>query len=737
MAPSRKKSYTLTNEGYGGNATSTCYKCKQPIEEGQMANWEGGMEAHAGGCPQPSTKPPLTPAQRIQNMPQRGKPKTPAQLGLSPKAPDNGVGYVASRKKKAVGLQNQGQPDAVCPKCQQPIAEGQMVNYPQGRETHVQCPPATGTQPGQGAPGSGYESRLNLPPGFKRPQPKTPGMIPPSVGRPTASLLKKGNRFPDDEWRDILNMNGYHPTPTSGREEEEEIWRNPYCETRVLIGIDEEQDEPFWAEMTEDGHIGEISSDAAELKQLIEPKKDSVKAPEWKNGEPQIGEEDRKFLKDFRIKLESKRIASRRKSAGKPALKSFAFVVPLKAGGTVAFHLAKAGLEDFEVINYDEDDAAMFVFRNEPELHVGEEIVKQEFAKQIEHRKGQWTLWAPQQEDLSALPEPKQEQQRLMSSEEKTADDPNSYMRGKQFNGPQAVPSKYEEALMQALEALETLAEVGPSEDIKGCASMSAGDLRGFAEDAKAGRARHFGSEDESQCCCTLGHLAFSKAAAAERKEEIGELMRGGKTVYYAYVNGVREESEDREAVQKKLNSRHPKQGSFDKQAFDPNLATLVGSWVSLMLVKWLGNEYSKRWGTLAEIATQKASAALQSRGVSDLSTLDKYAQEQGTDRVRAFLSLAGRQLALAAVVTTGIASTKLFNGEAKAQAAQTQSAPQKAPEKAESAKKHHKKTPTEHVTMDVEFPKDETPQSPTAMGVRNVDTKLQSPEDEIGMRDF
>jgi hypothetical protein len=150
-----KKSYTMTNEGYGGKATSTCYKCQQPIEEGQMANWEGGMEAHAGGCPRPSQKPQLTPSQRIQNMPQRGKPKTPAQLGLTPKQQPE-VGYVASLlKKKAVGLQNQGQPDAVCPKCQQPIAEGQMVNYPQGRETHVQCPPATGNQPGQGAPGSG------------------------------------------------------------------------------------------------------------------------------------------------------------------------------------------------------------------------------------------------------------------------------------------------------------------------------------------------------------------------------------------------------------------------------------------------------------------------------------------------------------------------------------------------------------------------------------------------------
>jgi hypothetical protein len=390
-----KKGYTMTNEGYGGNATSTCYKCKQPIEEGQMANWEGGMEAHAGGCPRPAQKPQLTPSQRIQNMPQRGKPKTPAQLGLTPKEP--AVGYVASLlKKKAVGLQNQGQPDAVCPKCQQPIAEGQMVNYPQGRETHVQCPPAQGQQPQPGQQ-PGWQSRLNLPQGYKAPAPaKTPGMISPNVGKPVASIRHK------------------------------------------------------------------------------------------------------------------------KKFAGVPP-KGFAFVVPLRAAGPVAFHLAKAGLEDFEVINYKEDDSAMFIFRNEPEHHVAEEIVREEFAQQIAAQKDNWKLWAPQSEDPTVLKsEHDLEQSHQMMSSDKTAYDPDDELaeEGRQDRElhEEAQGAEYGEALNRALTALDMLAKLGPSEDIKGCAAMSAGDLRQFAEDFAAGRARHFGADEDSEtpCCCVLGHLAFT-----------------------------------------------------------------------------------------------------------------------------------------------------------------------------------------------------------------------------------
>lgn len=320
----------------------------------------------------------------------------------------------AHRYKKAVGLQNQGQPNAVCPNCRQPIKEGEMVTYQAGgMEAHApgMCP--TSGQPGQE---TGWQSRLNLPKNFKQPQkPATPGMINPNVGKPTASLLKKGDmpRYLDEEFRRILEANGYHPEISSGNEDDEEIWRSPYSDMRVLIGIDEEEGEPFWAEVTEDGNIGLISDDVEELKQLIEakPEEPALDMPTWKTDEkgekvPEFKDDDMKFLKDFRMKgskLPIKVTNVNGKFAGKPP-KGFAFVVPLQAAGKVAFHLAKAGLDEFETINYNEDNSTMFVFKTEPELHVAEEIVRAEFAQQIAGKKDQWLLWAPEAKDPSEMP---------------------------------------------------------------------------------------------------------------------------------------------------------------------------------------------------------------------------------------------------------------------------------------------------------------------------------------------
>jgi hypothetical protein len=92
----RKKAVALNNQGYGTN--SKCYKCQNVIGEGELSTWEGGMECHAGKCPPPAA--PLTPDQRsqkIQNMPQRGNPKTPQQLGLTPKS-ESGYAPMASKK---------------------------------------------------------------------------------------------------------------------------------------------------------------------------------------------------------------------------------------------------------------------------------------------------------------------------------------------------------------------------------------------------------------------------------------------------------------------------------------------------------------------------------------------------------------------------------------------------------------------------------------------------------------
>src|SRR5271167_1159359 len=93
---SDKKAYALTNEGYGTN--SKCYKCQQTIGEGELSTWEGGMECHAGRCPAPAA--PLTPgqrSQRIQNMPQRGAPKSEQELGLQ-RREQSGYAPMASEK---------------------------------------------------------------------------------------------------------------------------------------------------------------------------------------------------------------------------------------------------------------------------------------------------------------------------------------------------------------------------------------------------------------------------------------------------------------------------------------------------------------------------------------------------------------------------------------------------------------------------------------------------------------
>ena len=92
-----------------------------------------------------------------------------------------------------------------------------------------------------------------------------------------------------------------------------------------------------------------------------------------------------------------------RKMAGKPP--RFSFAVPTEAAGHVAFQLAKAGMKDFEVVHFEEDETSIFAFTNEPEMHVAEEIVKAEFADQIRSQKGMWATWS-EQKDITEIPEP-------------------------------------------------------------------------------------------------------------------------------------------------------------------------------------------------------------------------------------------------------------------------------------------------------------------------------------------
>jgi hypothetical protein len=230
------------------------------------------------------------------------------------------------------------------------------------------------------------------------------------------------HRFIDDEWREILEANGYRPRTEPDPEGRgsgyaEEIWRNPHTDLQVQIGHTDDGGDPFWATISSDGMDVE-GTDTEDLLEIIGEEL-AGKEPPVKH-EKELNPEDKEMLKSMGI---IGRIRNAKgKIAGRPAM--FSFVVPLKAAGAVAFHLAKAGMENFEAINYAEDDATMFVFKNEPEMHVAEEIVKAEFADLIGRRKGAWALWAPQEKDVSALPGyGTDERQHLVSGKKEAAFD--------------------------------------------------------------------------------------------------------------------------------------------------------------------------------------------------------------------------------------------------------------------------------------------------------------------------
>lgn len=520
--------------------------------------------------------------------------------------------------KKAVGLTNQGQKGAVCPNCHQPIKDGEMVHYQAGgMEAHAQCPVGNAQQPGQQP---GWQSRLNLPPGFKpKQQPThTPGMINPNVGKPTASLV--------------------------------------------------------------------------------------------------IGHQ-----------------RTERKMAGRPP--RFSFAVPMSAAGHVAFQLAKAGMKDFEVTHYKEDEVSSFAFNNEPEMHVAEEIVKAEFADQITSQKGMWKSWAPQENDVMELPETEERKPtQYVSSWDKAAwqarqegkvagqwgdrsydsDQVHDVLdqfrpKGEDSQGfDEPVPEQNVRALLKQLDSgdpvpghddatiylgvIVWLVEHGGNvppvyrERAKQIATAYASDAD-YLQSWKNPMARHAELEREievlggSKRASDKYRRAKTIALASEMGFEADKLASEYDAATGWRKDALYDEINVMAAQDRKFASgNRRKLAAFEKRALDATLATFVGTFVASMLVKWLGDEYAKRWGSLAQQATAKAESALQEKGVYDLGTLDKYAQESGKNRSSALLSLVGRSLALAVVMTTGIAAQKLFSGEGKqeaqAPAAVTQEAP-------------------------------------------------------------
>ena len=124
------------------------------------------------------------------------------------------------------------------------------------------------------------------------------------------------------------------------------------------------------------------------------------------------------------------------------------------------------------------------------------------------------------------------------------------------------------------------------------------------------------------------------------------------------------------------------KTASVKKVAFEPALGTFVLSFVTLMAAKWLGNRGKQQAQNLAA----KAEEALAQKGVNDLATLDKYAQENSKNRWQAVVGLVGREVALAAALTVGVSVQGMLQkmnqtvNNAPAPAAQSQPVQPQAP---------------------------------------------------------
>jgi hypothetical protein len=89
-----------------------------------------------------------------------------------------------------------------------------------------------------------------------------------------SDLLRKNGdsrKFPDDDWREILNVNGFAPSGVR-----EEVWRSPHSDLKVMIDVDRDTEEPYYQVITEDGHRSAKWTDAEALKSIVEPKEEEA-----------------------------------------------------------------------------------------------------------------------------------------------------------------------------------------------------------------------------------------------------------------------------------------------------------------------------------------------------------------------------------------------------------------------------------------------------------------------------
>jgi hypothetical protein len=254
---------------------------------------------------------------------------------------------------------------------------------------------------------------------------------------------------------------------------------------------------------TADGKEVDFGSDPKDLSKFLTQAQGAPTKSYPEGYVPPMHEGDKMSLRGLGVigRLIARKSSSDPKVAGRPP--RFSFAVPMNAADKVAFHLAKAGMDDFDVLEMGSE--GLFVFKNEPELHVAEDIVKETFADQIASRKGEWGLWSPEQQDPSAMNEIEMQGKPMMSAD-KTADDYDPdrelEMEGQQDRElhEQMKTDGFDEAVREALSALEKLYNIESSTDIMELARMTAADLRQFVAEYKAGNARKFSYATGKKC---------------------------------------------------------------------------------------------------------------------------------------------------------------------------------------------------------------------------------------------
>lgn len=190
-----------------------------------------------------------------------------------------------ARLKKAYTLTNEGMGASVCPKCNQPIKDNEMINWTaQGQEAHISCPVDAVDTP---TPAT---------------VPQTPEI--PQTEIPTQSYYasKQAAQYIDDEWREVLVANGWYPHSVYANGQEIEQWRKQGMDFSVVISIDVNTEEPFFGIYDKDGKYVDGSNETWAL-EIYTSDNIVLKEPDAPvKHERELNDEDKSLLKSMGIK---------------------------------------------------------------------------------------------------------------------------------------------------------------------------------------------------------------------------------------------------------------------------------------------------------------------------------------------------------------------------------------------------------------------------------------------------